>query len=515
MTGSDRPFRRLASGGDNDGQSASSLVAAEPEKGGTGAAPMILDPEFHQSIWRMWETVSDPLTSDGTLGPTDLEPPLDVTRSHFFHRGGAGAMLGALGIVVLGIALLFPAPRPTTYRSITPVVDMPTRPTVAWTAENGEHCAPLDEDHAILSRTGRVWSLDLQNGLTRWSVELSAPFSVVTCLSGADMVAITQESSTGTVLGITLLDGPTGRQVADLPRESTVQVVPMGSHLGLLGPDNTLRLVKPNRLDSPIWSRRLPGPPGRLDRILVHHIDDTTVQLTYSVIANPGEPSPLLSEILSVHSGRPPAWVDDAALAQAALNHRAFYSRVGDVILHSESAGHASRLVALNRQGRELWSQEDANATVVGSRLFLSSHESWGDGWSQLHEVNPLSGSPVNDKVFEQSYRYATAVAGSRLMIAQEYTLSILDEHMQTQSSIASSELRFLLQGSDQLFLGRDISDHSGAQKIRMIAIDADSFQEVWTLDLDWGERVEQLGRHLVFVDHDGETIHGLQSSQR
>lgn len=499
----DAPFRRPAPGADDDAPPTSTSFSATPWIGMPDPWHPIPDMRLHQPASSAGSLLPDSLATDTKDGPSDP----GVTGRHSRSRIAVGVAL-----CVLGTAVFLPSLRSLTTEPLPLVVDMPTHPTIAWSAEGGDVCASLDEDHAILFGADRVWSLDLRDGRTRWSVDLSARSPAIKCLPGTNLVSITEKTAIGTVLDVTLLDASTGRVMAELAGETTVQVIPMGSHLGLLGPENVLSMVRPNRLDSPIWSRRLSGPPGQLDQISVHHIDDSVVQLSYSVIAGPREPSPQLSEILSIREGEPPEWVDDAALDQAALIHRASYSQVGGVILHNDVLDHASRLVASDQQGRELWSQGKVASTIVGSRLFLSSHEDWGDGWSRLHEVDPRSGTPVNDRFFDQTYRYASLIADNRLLIAQEDALSILDERMQPQSSIRISGLRSLFQGSQQLFLLQDIGDHSSVHRLCLTAVDAQSLLELWTLELAPGQDVEQMGRHLVLVDDDAETMHGLIS---
>ncbi len=162
-----QPFRKpRSSSASEDGRDAPDIVA-----GGENARieePVVLDPEFHQSVWKPWQQPTDQSSPDST-GPTTT--PVPATH----HRRARTILLGSAVIVmVLVAALIVPGfLGAKTCRRDSLVQDMSTTPHVAWTAQGGQHCyATPDDDHAIFSDTTSVWSMDLRDGSTRWKVDL-------------------------------------------------------------------------------------------------------------------------------------------------------------------------------------------------------------------------------------------------------------------------------------------------------------------------------------------------------
>lgn len=508
MTSGDQPFRRPPSGADGE-RIGSPVPGIGSQQRGTGAEPVILDPEFHQSVWKPWQTHASQHATVTDLEPSSPRwPPAPASRLLMNRRRALWLALAGMGAVGLATALLLPSlllPDPPVMDP--PAMDLPTRPVVAWSAEYGEACLLLDADHTILSNNGTVWSLDLRTGQTQWSVDLANGYSVVNCLPGSNLVATSDVTASGTVLSITLLDGSTGARVGGFPGDETVQVVPLGSNIGLVAPDHMLSMVTVENFDTPVWSRPLPGPDGSLERIWVREIDTTTVQLQYSVSDTCNEYSAQQSEVLMTETGESPAWAEDAS--KDTFHHE----RVGDVILASSVTAGVESVTASDLQGRELWTRDDASTTVGGARLFLSTQSNGMQSWSRLQEVDPRDGSPVGDESFEAEFNYCFITVDGRPAILQEDALTLLDEGLEPQTPIPSTNFHFLFQGSRQMYLGQNIDASGEAKLLTMTAIDVNNSNVLWSLDLEWGQSVDQLGRHLVLVDSDGETIHGLKSS--
>ena len=133
-------------------------------------------------------------------------------------------------------------------------------------------------------------------------------------------------------------------------------------------------------------------------------------------------------------------------------------------------------------------------------------------GWSGLHEVDPQTGAAIGDESFEAEFNYCFTTADGRPVIIQKDALTLLDDNLLPLPSIPSTNLHFLIQGRTQIYLGQNIDASGETKLLKMTAIDARNSAVLWSFEPEWGQSVEQLGRHLVLVDDDGETVHGPKS---
>ena len=470
--------------------------------------PVVLDPDFHESVWTPWER-SEAGASPGPAAETfdvtghpvaaaSADAPLEFPgpRGRVSRVGMVSAVAGAL---VLVAALTIPQLHTPTGPSSPLVADMMTQPEIAWSVDAGESCsAELDEDHAIMSTTRRVWSLDLRTGRTEWSVDLPGDTETVNCLPGADLVAVTDiDRFEDSVTHISLLDGSTGAKVSELPGESTVQVIPLGPNIGLIDGSNMLRAVTPGELDEPLWSIRLPGTGDDLGEVTVTHVDDTTVQLWYSL----GQEA--LTPLLSLVDGQAPPWT------QMSLTHEQYYERLGDVVLWHRGLRQASAFAVLDLDGRELWSREDEEPVISGSRLYtVSVSES---GLQELREVDPGTGAPVDDDAYTGYFDYAFPAPRGGVAVFNNGSLMILDDHLQVQGTPLTVDHGETHVGQKLLYTGGHMYQDDNTRRTRLTAIDPSGSRPLWDFFLEPGQHVKQLGRHLVVLDNGGRTIHGLR----
>lgn len=495
MTDPDQPFRRP-----HDAHPSDAVTSGAPEQAGnvgTGApeGPLILDPELHQSVWKPWQDPAEPSLIDGDDGSS--------TTRRMKRRGARTAIIvGALGIAVTLVAALV-VPRlapPPVWWSKPLVTDMPTKPEVVWSSAGGTSCPNSpDEDQAILTDTTRVWSIDLTDGTTRWSVELFGYWRI-TCLPGAGLVAVTKiDSENGSILNTMLLDAASGAAFADLPGGSTKQVIPMGPDIGLLDGTALLRVVDPGNLDETLWSRQLELPTGEVEPIIAEDIDDATMLLSsgWGGFALP----------LTKADGSSPRW------SPGASKNYSDYRRVGDVIVRYSALGDGETVLDL--VGRELWRSEAERVGVAGARLYVSTNG--GSGYTNLREVEPRTGTTVNDDVYKGWFDFTTAVKGRIAVVggrdisvtSHQNTLSIPDEHLQEQPTISVEDLVSVYEGQKWVYAESSPGQEAVTQ---LTAIDTEEVRVLWTLDLDQGQSIDQIGRHLVVVDGDG-TLHGLASN--
>ncbi|RMB60016.1 hypothetical protein [Tessaracoccus antarcticus] len=513
MTHPDEPFRRPSpTGAPHDDQAPTHERPASELP--PPAEPMILDPEFHQSVWNPWEAPAGVVGShadEGTAnGATAVTPRVLLGARRV---PGVAIVAVAVGIVVaIALAPLIPGLRHSPGWPPSLIVeDLTSTPEIAWRAEGGQRCdAPLDEDHAVMTAHQRVWSLDLRDGRTRWSVDVPSGDVRVTCLAGADMVAVSiVDRPDGTVKSIVLLDGSTGRRVTDVPGEDTAQVIPLGRNIGLVDTSNMLRAVRPGRLADPLWSLRLPGAGDHLSDIHVEPVDRDTVQLWYSSETSTGESGESFQPILSLKDGSAPAW------SRNALTDIQFYERLSDVVLWHQDMEWGSHVSVLDLEGRELWSLENLTPTISGSRLYVTYPGSRDSepGVHELREVDPRTGEPVNDDVFVGLFDYASAAPRGSIAVSLLGSLTILDENLRPQDTLQDVDYGGTYSGKDFLYTGGNMQQDSNARRTRLTAIDPVGSRIVWDFYIEPGQRIAQLGRHLVVLDDGGRTVQGLRSS--
>lgn len=513
MTDPDQPFRRPSHSDLRDDAGEVTNGEVIPQETGSRAEPLILDPELHPSVWKAWEAPKRPNAEDhGTddaVAEDVPEPPIQA--KHSVARLSIIAVSFA-GVLALVAALLLPRLLvPVAALDAMPFVeDMFTQPEIAWTAEGGDPCYPyLDEDHVVLTGTDRVRSLDLRDGTTTWSASFHGRRVEASCLPGAHLVAVTErDAGSDEVLGITLLNGSTGKEVSEFPGESTQQVVALGPNVGILDTSNTLRAFAPDRLDAPLWSRILPGPPEALNHIFVQPVDDTSVMLWYSTVHDSGDGSDFFTPVLSLRDGKSPPWF------QGVETDQQYYQPVGDVMgWRSLNNDEGSKFAVVDLKGRELWSVDDTEAYIIGPRLYVAtaasdSEESWT---KELREVDPRTGSPLGADVFTGQFDFATVAPDGRIALFEYNSMTILDEQLQEQVTIPITEYGSTFTGEKLLYV-LTYETPSTSRGKRLLALDATG-SRLWTLDLELTQEVQQMGRHLVVVDDYPSAIHGLSNT--
>ncbi len=492
MTDPDQPFRRPQQAHqppDNSGQPTEA-----------SGEPLLLDPELHQSVWKPWQDPTGPPKAHLSGG----SPTSGLTkRTKTFTAINVLALALTLALVA---AVVVPRLLHTpTWRSQPLVVDISTQPETSWSSERGEPCSDQpDEDQAILTDFTRVWSLDLEDGRTLWSRDLDG-YGRITCLPGANLVAVTEfDDEDGTLSSTTFLDASTGADMGELPDDSITHVIPLGRNIGLVDDTNMLRSVHPANLDSPLWSRQLQGPPGELADITVKAVDDNVSQLNYYADSGNEDPNHVFTLIVAVADGTSPPW------SQGPSTGSTDYQRLGDVVTRrgEESVG------VFDLQGQELWGGRDDLMGIAGSNLYVSwpwSSEA-SAGYTNLHKVDPRTGTPTSNDTYQGLFDH-TVAATDHIAVLRGSTLHILDEYLQEQPTISIEGFSILYEGHTSVYTESfDLRRDGGAGRL-LSAIDPDRGRVLWTMDLDSGQYIEQLGRHLILVNDDGYgsgTIHGL-----
>ncbi|RMB60015.1 hypothetical protein [Tessaracoccus antarcticus] len=501
MTDPDQPFRRPQ----NDpahGDAVEGPAAAAASVPATDANPIILDPDFHQSVWKPWE---EPVHAAPGAGHPDAAPVTPITRPVVW----APLLLG-LVIVALVVAFVVPGTRsqPSPWRLEPLVADMETGPEIAWTSAGGIECAspPQEGDHTILTDAQRVWSIDLTNGRTRWSLDLGR-YGKVACLSELDLVAVTLlDTATQTVQRTVLLSAVTGQQVHEFPGSSVVQVIALGPNLGLVDAGGMLTAVRPDQLDKPLWSRQLPGSPIEDNVIGVRNIDGESVQLHYWVEEGSVGGSKGFAVSLTLSDGTPPEW------AQTSTEHTVFF-RIGDVLLtfDADEGGDPS---ILDLRGRHLWEPGRDELGASGSRLYLSTRGSAPEGrMTHLREVDPRTGKPLNGDTYDGAFDYVVDGAAGHVAVMGGNSLIILDDHLAEQPTVQFDNFLASYAGERFLYAESNIAQPGESQQTRLSAVDPGGARILWTFDLEPVQHLERLGSHLLVVDGDG-TLHGLQSTR-
>lgn len=183
-------------------------------------------------------------------------------------------------------------------------------------------------------------------------------------------------------------------------------------------------------------------------------------------------------------------------------------------MIMSSYSDDIERLEALDLEGRPLWSRDGMNATVSGSRLFLASTlRATESQYSELQQIDPRTGWPINDAVYEEPFDFATEAPNDTVAVLQENSLRLLDENLQPQPPIAALGNSGSYLGRKWLYVIDDIYQGSEASQMRLSAINPPGARIMWSLELEPGQRIEQWGQHLIVVDNDSR-IHGLRSTR-
>lgn len=336
-------------------------------------------------------------------------------------------------------------------------------------------------------------------------------FDNVTCLPEADMVAVTRTGADGgaTVVGTTLLSASSGTEVGHLPADSVTAVVPLGPNIGLVDATNMLTAFSPADLDLPLWSRQLQGEPGRFYLTLGRHVDDDIIQIVYPSDSAPEGNPRFFRLTVATADGTSPPWASGPAVG---LTH---YQRFGDVIIQKQY-NHQDDVSAFNvvdLEGRELWDPGADQLGSAGSSLYRAWPSSSDPltGYTNLHRVDPSSGASINKHSYQGWFDY-TVTAKDNIAVLRGGTLYILDKRLQERPEMTVEGFHTIHEGNKWVYTW-SARRQNGESRGLLSAIDTDGERVVWTMDLDHGQYVGQLSRHLVVVDDDDETIHGLKSS--
>lgn len=190
-------------------------------------------------------------------------------------------------------------------------------------------------------------------------------------------------------------------------------------------------------------------------------------------------------------SVKAPAWAPESEAEKHC------YGRVEDVVLCLDEGGSHDVTTAVDLQGRELWTRDRSHPVVLGPRLLLATDPDGTQdyGFSELREVDPRTGSPVNEAVYEDDFESVMEIPIGGVAILNHDMVTILDNNLEPLQRIPHDDLRFYSQGQELLYISVNTVLEGKAKKPRLSAIDPSDSSVVWTLDLDWGQQVMQLGQ--------------------
>lgn len=498
MTGSDEPFKRPSLDTDPATSEPPSGNNA-PRQADAPATPVVLDPAFHEPVWKPWDVPADPQAdaeeSVHVAGTAPLREPGATAR-----RVATGWTSVIAGIIVLVLAMMLPSapPRGLDGKPV-PVQDMPSLPALTWSAEGGDTCGSLDPDHAIFYDSRRVWSLDLRDGREKWSVALEVPIADVVCLVGSDAVAVTENSAAGEPFNTTLLDGSTGESFATLPSSAATQVIPLGEGIGLVSPESTLSMVNRTRLDSPLWTRDFPDPPMSRLPIATVTITEDAVHLYYVT----GSPSASRNIVLSLKDGSVPPWFDTSDATQP------FYLATGDTFLRAGPWAGRGKLTALNAEGVELWSTKMDRFAVSGDSLYVFEDNGFLRE-AEVTRVDPRTGTRMGENIHSGLFYAIVGTGSGRLATIGIESVTFLDDALHPITSLEGADVALIAEGTNQTFVAVDTDTNEMAEKVRLTAVSSKDLSVQWTLDLEARQYVEHMGRHLVVRQRADNTLHGL-----
>lgn len=478
--------------------------------GGSPSEPTILDPAFHQSVWKPWAQREVPESV------VDDEGNQDTGESHAVSTPGRRRVVGwaslVAGTVVLAVAIVGNLTTPRPYDATPPLVNnMASAPTVAWTAEGSEACpGGFTKDHMILTDSSRVFSVDLRTGEEAWSVTPTPPIADVVCLPGANVVAMKDDPSQLGPPDSTLLEGTNGQVLAVLPSTTAMQVMPLGRNIGVMSPEGILSMVTREEPLVAVWSHTFPKV-AQPSTLYTTPIDEDTVQFVRWSTGGRDSEANFATSVLSLGDGSVPEWFTDPGAAQSR------YSIIDDVVVSMDWRSRPVS-VALDAEGNQVWSRggvatiDDGGfeyPTVSDGRLFFNA-ASIANETSRVFEVDADTGIEVVDLTHSGEFDSVLAIPGGGIAAVSSRGTTLLDEHLQPRTLIDGDQVSVIGASREQLFFLTVLDASISAETMRLTAISRDDYSIVWTLDLQRNQYVQQMGRHLVVVDRDRGTLSGL-----
>lgn len=509
----DLPFIRPTSATDSaqDERAATDSGRLAPAIGAV-SGPTFLDPAFHQSVWKPWGEPPVLMNAAGAHASADAATENATSMRHRARHIGWVSIVG--GVMVLALALVPGLMTPRGYDATPPPVpDMPSVPVVSWTAVGTAACpGGFTKDHMIMSDDRRVFSIDLRSGQEAWSVAPTVPISDVVCLPGANVVAVKDDPAHSGPPNTTLLDGSDGGVLAVLPSTMAMQVVPLGGNIGVMSPEGTLSMVTREEPLVAIWGLEFPSV-AQPSTLYSTPIDADTVQLVRWSTGGRDSEANFATFVASVKDGSVPSWFTNPGAAQSR------YSIIDGIAI---SMDWRSRPIstAVDADGNQLW--ERGGVPTIGDggfeypivsngRLFFNAG-SVADGTSRVFEVDPRTGSEIADVTYSGEFDSVLPLPGGGIAVAGSRDVTVLDEQFQPRATIDGDQVSALAAGRNQLFFRTALEDSITTEKVRLTAVSLDDYSTAWTLDLEPGQGIHQMGRHLVVLDAGNGTIHGLSN---
>lgn len=438
---------------------------------------------------------------------------------------GRKMLIGLLGLVLVGAvgaALLIPrlvaAPRPGT------VHDLDAPPHITWdlalAAGKSMAWTTLSADEALIYAPTQnpadpevpIHVLNLETGSSVWQLSVSDHAAEVDTfwaeahpLPGTDFVQVKLSySASAPHTRHLLVERASGeiRHVLDSRSDTTLLSTESGTPY--LVDHETGELSKLRQLAS-LEDRQwtVSAPQLRKHEIGELHVEHRHgLVLVGSAGAAAWTPSdnPGWFFAAGIADGSAPPWG-----ANAAFNR--FYL-VDDVVVHL--GVNPTQLYAMDRQGELLWQQpSDGLVTIFGDSIFQVTED--GAGY-QLTQLDLRTGEPrwqiANSLPADVS---VTSIDGHVVVLsheedqaAQSWIVSS-EGHLSEPVQYASGSRAYFHRGNDRLYV-----TVSSSESTMLFAHQVAESQPMWTATYPAESTIVRLGQHLVMIDRDGQTMHGL-----
>ena len=200
--------------------------------------------------------------------------------------------------------------------------------------------------------------------------------------------------------------------------------------------------------------------------------------------------------VLDANSGEEAEWGDD-------IDTDVYYSFLGAQLLRFETDDKGYEIEGYNTNGDSVWEDSiDSEMSPFVADGVLLVAEADGDAYSELVRINPSNGTEMWSEAYGDEFDYVLGVQGNSLLLASGSKILVLD--------LGSGEERFSQKAGDFYGVWEGANQYYAYSGDELAAYGYGDKGDVWTLDVDDNEGITLVGKHLVLIDYDKGTLHGL-----
>lgn len=346
---------------------------------------------------------------------------------------------------------------------------------------------PVDPDYtptlALLNAAdgGEAWSIDLTDAIDGVDFESSIQGSDIEGSDAVLVYATTPSDGEHTNTAVTISKS-NGEVISTLEADGPISASPFGGDLLIAvtdsdGDETTIGRYGIDAIDDDAkWEISMDGAARTVvigDFVMVYSDEDEFLAL-------------------DANSGEEAEWGDD-------LDSDVYYSFLGSQLLRFEDG----EIEGYNTAGDSVWEDavESEMSPFYDDGALLVAEED-GDQYTELQRINPGNGSQMWAEAFGDEFDYVIGVQGNSLLLAEGDNIIVVD--------LGSGEERFSQKAGDFYGVAEGANQYYVSTADELAAYSYGEKGDAWTMDLDDNESITLAGKHLVLVDSDGGTLHGL-----